>query len=41
MPAFMFGGRHLVSVRAWKQHLGVYPVHSVPKPLERENDRYR
>lgn len=41
MPKFTLDGRYLVSVGAWKHHIGMYPVHAVPEALESEISRYR
>ena len=34
MPTFLIPGRHRVYAAAWAKHVGVYPVHPAPEPLE-------
>jgi uncharacterized protein YdhG (YjbR/CyaY superfamily) len=34
MPTFTAPGRHRFHLGAWAQHVGVYPVHPAPEPLE-------
>ena len=36
MPAVMFGGRYALHFAGWKKHIGLYPVHELPEPLEAE-----
>ena len=36
MPTFAAPGRHRFHLAAWTQHVGVYPVHPAPEPLESE-----
>jgi uncharacterized protein YdhG (YjbR/CyaY superfamily) len=34
MPTFAAPGRHRFHAAAWATHVGVYPVHPAPEPLE-------
>ena len=34
MPTFVIIGRHRIYAAAWAKHVGVYPVHPAPEPLE-------
>jgi uncharacterized protein YdhG (YjbR/CyaY superfamily) len=34
MPTFVIPGRHRIHAAAWTGHMGVYPVHPAPEPLE-------
>ena len=34
MPTFVIPGRHRIYAAAWANHVGVYPVHPAPEPLE-------
>ena len=34
MPTFVIVGRHRIYAAAWAKHVGVYPVHPAPEPLE-------
>lgn len=36
MPAVMFGGRYALHFAGWKKHIGLYPVPTLPEPLEAE-----
>jgi uncharacterized protein YdhG (YjbR/CyaY superfamily) len=36
MPTFEILGRHRIYAAAWERHVGVYPVHGAPEPLESE-----
>jgi uncharacterized protein YdhG (YjbR/CyaY superfamily) len=32
----MLGGRYALHFAGWKKHIGLYPVHELPQPLETE-----
>jgi uncharacterized protein YdhG (YjbR/CyaY superfamily) len=34
MPTFQIPDRHRIYAAAWAKHVGVYPVHPAPEPLE-------
>lgn len=34
MPTFQIPDRHRIYAAAWAKHVGVYPVHAAPEPLE-------
>jgi uncharacterized protein YdhG (YjbR/CyaY superfamily) len=34
MPTFTLPGQHRFHAAAWSKHVGVYPVHMAPDPLE-------
>ena len=34
MPTFVIPDRHRIYAAAWAKHVGVYPVHPAPEPLE-------
>lgn len=36
MPAVMLGGRYALHFAGWKKHIGLYPVPTLPDPLESE-----
>ena len=41
MPAVMLDSRHALHYAGWKKHLGLYPIPTVPEPLEAEVAPYR
>lgn len=41
MPAVMLGGRYALHFAGWKKHIGLYPVPTLPDPLEGEVAPYR
>lgn len=41
MPAVMLDDRYALHFAAWKKHLGLYPVGTLPEPLESEVQPYR
>jgi uncharacterized protein YdhG (YjbR/CyaY superfamily) len=41
MPTFTTGGRRLVHVAAWKQHIAIYPVPTGDDTFERDIAPYR
>lgn len=41
MPAVMLGGRYGLHYAGWKKHIGLYPVPTLPQPLESEVAPYR
>ena len=42
MPAVMLGpSRYAIHFAAWKKHIGIYPVTTLPEPLEAEVAPYR
>ena len=41
MPAVMLGGRYALHFAGWKKHIGLYPVPTLPEPLETEIAPYR
>ena len=41
MPAVMLGGRYALHYAGWKKHIGLYPVPTLPEPLEAEIAPYR
>jgi len=41
MPAVMLGGRYAMHYAGWKKHIGLYPVPTLPEPLEAEIAPYR
>jgi len=42
MPAVMLGpSRYAIHFAAWKKHIGIYPVTTLPDPLETEVTPYR
>ncbi|GGI44206.1 uncharacterized protein YdhG (YjbR/CyaY superfamily) [Agromyces flavus] len=36
IAAVMLGGRYALHFAGWKQHIGIYPVPTLPDPLESE-----
>ena len=36
IAAVMLGGRYALHFAGWKQHIGIYPVPTLPEPLESE-----
>lgn len=36
IAAVMLGGRYALHFAGWKKHIGLYPVHELPQPLEAE-----
>ena len=36
IAAVMLGGRYALHFAGWKHHIGIYPVPSLPEPLESE-----
>ncbi len=36
IAAVMLGGRYALHYAGWKQHIGIYPVPTLPEPLESE-----
>lgn len=41
MPVFKIDGIYLVYVGAWKHHIGLYPIPTLPTSLEAEISPYR
>lgn len=41
MPAVMLDERHAIHYAGWKRHVGLYPVTTLPEPLESEVAPYR
>ncbi|MHC2998064.1 iron chaperone [Microbacterium sp. HJ5] len=41
IAAVMLGGRYALHFAGWKKHIGLYPVPSLPEPLEAEIAPYR
>ncbi|WP_251856540.1 iron chaperone [Herbiconiux sp. L3-i23] len=41
MPAIMLGGRYAIHFAGWKKHIGLYPIPTLPEPLESEIAPYR
>ncbi|WP_400995115.1 iron chaperone [Agromyces sp. GXQ0307] len=41
IAAVMLGGRYALHFAGWKQHIGIYPVPTLPEPLESEVAPYR
>jgi uncharacterized protein YdhG (YjbR/CyaY superfamily) len=41
MPAVMLGGRYALHMAGWKKHIGLYPVPTLPEPLESETAPFR
>jgi len=41
MPAVMLGDRYALHYAGWKKHIGLYPVPTLPQPLEGEIAPYR
>lgn len=41
IAAVMLGGRYALHFAGWKKHLGLYPVPTLPEPLESEIAPYR
>ncbi|GAA2981311.1 hypothetical protein GCM10010460_16320 [Microbacterium terrae] len=41
MPAIMLGGRYALHFAAWKKHIGLYPVPTLPAVLEPEVAPFR
>ncbi|MFC8683358.1 iron chaperone [Microbacterium ureisolvens] len=41
IAAVMLGGRHALHFAGWKKHIGLYPVPTLPEPLESEIAPYR
>lgn len=41
MPVFRFDGIYLLYVGAWKKHLGLYPIPSLPADLDDQIAPYR
>ena len=41
IAAVMLGGRYAVHFAGWKKHIGLYPVPTLPEPLETEIAPYR
>lgn len=41
MPVFRFDGMYLLYVGAWKKHLGLSPIPTLPADLEAQITRYR
>lgn len=41
IAAVMLGGRYAIHFAGWKKHIGLYPVPSLPEPLETEFAPYR
>ena len=36
LAAVMLGGRYALHYAGWKKHIGLYPVPTLPEPLEAE-----
>jgi uncharacterized protein YdhG (YjbR/CyaY superfamily) len=41
IAAVMLGGRYALHFAGWKHHIGLYPVPTLPEPLESEVASYR
>ncbi|MDY0909859.1 hypothetical protein [Microbacterium sp. CFBP9034] len=41
IAAVMLGGRYALHFAGWKKHIGLYPVPSLPRPLEDEVAPFR
>lgn len=41
MPAVMLGGRYALHFAGWKKHIGLYPVPTLPEPLESDVAPFR
>jgi len=41
IPAVLLGGRYALHYAGWKRHIGLYPVPTLPEPLESEIAPYR
>ncbi|WP_109209379.1 MULTISPECIES: hypothetical protein [Microbacterium] len=41
IAAVMLGGRYALHFAGWKKHIGLYPVPTLPEPLESEIAPYR
>ncbi len=41
MPAVMLNGQYIVHYAAWKHHIGLYPIPTMPEGLETEVAAYR
>ncbi|WP_374977923.1 iron chaperone [Microbacterium trichothecenolyticum] len=41
IAAVMLGGRYALHFAGWKKHIGLYPVPTLPEPLEAEIAPYR
>jgi uncharacterized protein YdhG (YjbR/CyaY superfamily) len=41
IPTFTLGGRYIVYIAGWKEHISVYPVPAVDLALEKELARYK
>jgi len=41
IAAVMLGGRYALHFAGWKKHIGLYPVPTLPEPLESEIGPYR